>query len=59
MGIYEIGNILEPELSIEETFVILTNEDGFLEINASSLGDIEYDIRIYKVDKELVDNLKI
>ena len=59
MGDYEIGNLNEPGLSNSESFVILTNDYGFLQIDSKDIeGVMAYTITTYQVEKELVERIR-
>ena len=59
MGNYEIGNLNEPDLSKSESFVILINDYGFLEIDSKAIeGVTGYTITTYQVEKELVERIR-
>lgn len=59
MGDYEIGNLNEPDLSNSESFVILTNDYGFLKIDSEAIeGVMGYTITTYQVEKDLVERIR-
>lgn len=59
MGDYEIGNLDNPDLSKSESFVILTNDYGFLKIDSKAIeGVMDYTITTYQVEKELVERIR-
>lgn len=59
MGDYEIGNLNEPDMSSSESFVILTNDYGFLQIDSKGIeGVMDYTITTYQVEKELVERIR-
>ena len=59
MGDYIIGNLNEPDLSNSESFVILTNDYGFLQIDSKAIeGVMDYTITTYQVEKDLVERIR-
>jgi hypothetical protein len=59
MGDYEIGNLNNPDMSKSESFVILTNDYGFLQIDSKAIeGVIDYTIITYQVEKDLVERIR-
>jgi hypothetical protein len=59
MGDYEIGNLNEPDLSNSESFVILTNDYGFLQIDSKAIeGVMDYTITTYQVEINLVERIR-
>lgn len=59
MGDYEIGNLNEPDLSKSESFVILTEKYGFVQIKSKVIeGVMGFSITMYQVSKDLVKEIR-
>lgn len=59
MGDYEIGNLNEPDLSKSESFVILTEKYGFVQIKSKVIvGVMGFTITTYQVSKDLVEEIR-